>query len=245
MSNSKCPELARRFSDQVPRTVTKMMQRVDDFIKSEEVYRSTELSKGEFPERGQGASYRGSRPPRSAYRGGQQRRDNCHNFNSHRDHYQPYVPSRTNNQRYNNRRHENNHLSLDALTKRSKEILTTELQLQLSPYPPMAALELGKLSHLVKYVKQRGNARGRQQGNNNGKGKVINMVWSRGDNRKHKSRTAEKRGVAIQVMFEHCFDNLPPSVKERLTPTQTELVAQKRGVLGTEKSNAVRKEVEK
>nr|GEW87957.1 reverse transcriptase domain-containing protein [Tanacetum cinerariifolium] len=31
-------------------------------------------------------------------------------------------------------------------------------------------------------------------------------------------------GAAVQVMFEHCFDNLPSSIKARLTPTQTELV---------------------
>ncbi|GKF07123.1 hypothetical protein Tco_0041347 [Tanacetum coccineum] len=46
MSNSKCPALARRFSDQVLRTLTEMMKGVDDFIKSEEVYRSTN-SQGE------------------------------------------------------------------------------------------------------------------------------------------------------------------------------------------------------
>ncbi|GJY21109.1 hypothetical protein Tco_0393675 [Tanacetum coccineum] len=40
ISNSKCPELARRFFDQVPKTLMKMMRRVDDFIKSEEAYRS-------------------------------------------------------------------------------------------------------------------------------------------------------------------------------------------------------------
>ncbi|GKB31835.1 hypothetical protein Tco_0871236 [Tanacetum coccineum] len=49
MSNSKCLELARRFSGQVPGTETEMMKRVDDFIKSEEVYRSTELQRGELP----------------------------------------------------------------------------------------------------------------------------------------------------------------------------------------------------
>ncbi|GJT44227.1 reverse transcriptase domain-containing protein [Tanacetum coccineum] len=30
MTNSKCPKLARRFADQVPQTVTKMMKHVDD-----------------------------------------------------------------------------------------------------------------------------------------------------------------------------------------------------------------------
>ncbi|GJU88669.1 reverse transcriptase domain-containing protein [Tanacetum coccineum] len=46
MSNSKCPELARRFADQVPQTVTEMMKRVDDFVKSEEAFKSTELPRG-------------------------------------------------------------------------------------------------------------------------------------------------------------------------------------------------------
>ncbi|GJS29268.1 hypothetical protein Tco_0489888, partial [Tanacetum coccineum] len=52
MSNSKCPELVRRFFDQVPKIVTEMMKKVDDFVKSEEAYKSTELPRGEFPEKG-------------------------------------------------------------------------------------------------------------------------------------------------------------------------------------------------
>ncbi|GKB98362.1 hypothetical protein Tco_0984499, partial [Tanacetum coccineum] len=39
-----------------------------------------------------------------------------------------------------------------------------------------AALESRKLNHLVKDVRQRGNNRGRQPGNNNGRGRVINML---------------------------------------------------------------------
>nr|GEV71448.1 reverse transcriptase domain-containing protein [Tanacetum cinerariifolium] len=46
MSNSKCPEFARRFFDQVPQTVTKMMKRVEDFMKSEEVLRTQSYQKG-------------------------------------------------------------------------------------------------------------------------------------------------------------------------------------------------------
>ncbi|GKA68629.1 hypothetical protein Tco_0768546 [Tanacetum coccineum] len=60
MSNYMCPELARRFADQVPQTVTEMMKIVDDFVKSEEAYRSTELPKGEYPEKGQKAPYKGN-----------------------------------------------------------------------------------------------------------------------------------------------------------------------------------------
>ncbi|GKB86555.1 hypothetical protein Tco_0958827 [Tanacetum coccineum] len=56
-----------------------------------------------------------------------------------------------------------------------------------------ATLESGKLSHLVKDVRQQGNARGRQPGNYNGKDKVINMLWERGDSRKWK--------VELEVTF--------------------------------------------
>ncbi|GJV82601.1 hypothetical protein Tco_1522499 [Tanacetum coccineum] len=37
-----------------------------------------------------------------------------------------------------------------------------------------------------------GNNKGRQPGNNNGKGKVINMVWERSDSRKRKSRRSQE-----------------------------------------------------
>nr|GEV69321.1 reverse transcriptase domain-containing protein [Tanacetum cinerariifolium] len=144
MSNSKCPKLARRFFDQVPKTTTEMMKRVDEFIKFEEVYRSIELSRGEFPEKGQGTPSQGNR--------------------------------------------------------------------------------------------QRGNTKGIQHGNNNGKDKVINMVWNQDDVSDEPlivetevegflvRRVFVDQGVAVQVMFEHCFDNMPSSINARLTQTQTELV---------------------
>ncbi|GJX54060.1 hypothetical protein Tco_0282429 [Tanacetum coccineum] len=103
VANSKCPELSRRFADRVPRTVTKMMQRVDDFIKSEEAYKSTELPKGEQPEMGHGTSFRGGRPPRSGQGNGHQKMDNY----DRGDHYQPYVPPRAQDRRYDTHRHDN------------------------------------------------------------------------------------------------------------------------------------------
>ncbi|GKD00496.1 hypothetical protein Tco_1170770, partial [Tanacetum coccineum] len=194
----------------VPQTVTESMKRVDDFIMFEEAYKSTELPKGEHPDKGQGTSYRGSRPPHPGHGGGHQRTDNYNTY-IRRDHYQPYVPTRVHNPRYDNRQQEVNRISLDSLIKRPKKILATELQLHLPPCPPMvgtpkkenldkycdyhvekwhytndcyqlrrqleAALESRKLSHLVKDVRQRGNNRGIQEGNNSIKGKIINMVW--------------------------------------------------------------------
>ncbi|GJY52127.1 reverse transcriptase domain-containing protein [Tanacetum coccineum] len=272
MSNSKCPELARRFSDQVPRTVTEMMKRVNDFVKSEEAFKNMKMTKEEHPKKGTTTQFRGSRPPLHPYGNGPPRSD-AYNL---RDHYQPYVPPRAPDRRYDNKRHDHrrqevNHLRLDSLTKLPSEILTTELQLQLLPCPSTVApprkenldryceyhgkkehytndcfhlkkqlevaLESGKLNHLIKDVRQKGNNIGRQMGNNNGKGKVINMVRESGKELKHGPLIIEAevegylvrrvfvdQGAAMQVMFKHYFDNLSPDIKARLTPTQTELV---------------------
>ncbi|GJW08501.1 reverse transcriptase domain-containing protein [Tanacetum coccineum] len=39
----KCPELAKRYSDKVAKTVEEMMVRLDDFVRSEEAFARTEL----------------------------------------------------------------------------------------------------------------------------------------------------------------------------------------------------------
>ncbi|GJX59047.1 hypothetical protein Tco_0290437 [Tanacetum coccineum] len=49
------------------------------------------------------------------------------------------------------------------------------------------ALESRKLNHLVKYMRQRGNNRGRQTGSSNNRTKMINMVRERGGIHKHKT----------------------------------------------------------
>nr|GEX33742.1 reverse transcriptase domain-containing protein [Tanacetum cinerariifolium] len=102
---------------------------------------------------GDKASYRGNMPPRAAYGGRQHQMDNYNNFNR-RDHYHPYVSPRVSNMRYENQRHEVNHLSLDALSTRPKEILATKLQLQLSPCPPM--VETPKKENLDRYCDYHG-----------------------------------------------------------------------------------------
>nr|GEV94609.1 reverse transcriptase domain-containing protein [Tanacetum cinerariifolium] len=48
MSSHKCPELAKRFSNNVPKKLDEMLKRVDGYLRSEEAFRNTELPKGEF-----------------------------------------------------------------------------------------------------------------------------------------------------------------------------------------------------
>nr|GEU67159.1 reverse transcriptase domain-containing protein [Tanacetum cinerariifolium] len=51
MSSHKCPKLAKRFSDSIPKTVDEMLKRVDDYMRSEEAFHNTELPRGEFQRR--------------------------------------------------------------------------------------------------------------------------------------------------------------------------------------------------
>ncbi|GJY92188.1 reverse transcriptase domain-containing protein [Tanacetum coccineum] len=48
MNSHKCPELSKRISDNIPKTFDEMLKRVDDYLRSEEAFRNTELPKGEF-----------------------------------------------------------------------------------------------------------------------------------------------------------------------------------------------------
>nr|GEW85210.1 reverse transcriptase domain-containing protein [Tanacetum cinerariifolium] len=162
MSNSKCPELARRFDDQ--------------------------------SEKGHEVPYKGFLPP-CAIQGGGPPRGEGYNAHNRRDHYMPYVPPRQMGRRYENRRFEHrmqevNQLSIESLVKRPKEILATDLQLQLPPPSSQLeiTLEFGKLNHLIKDVRQRGENRGRQGGNGSTHGKIINTVHEVGKNRKRKCR---------------------------------------------------------
>ncbi|GJW99395.1 reverse transcriptase domain-containing protein [Tanacetum coccineum] len=50
MDSVKSPKLAKRFSEKVPATVNEMIERLDDFVRSEESHASTELPKGEARE---------------------------------------------------------------------------------------------------------------------------------------------------------------------------------------------------
>nr|GEV69598.1 reverse transcriptase domain-containing protein [Tanacetum cinerariifolium] len=136
MDSVKSPELAKRFSNKVPTIVNEMMERLDDFVWSEEAYVSTELSKGETRKSHCKMSLpfnrRDTRLFRNAHRG-ESRRDEFRNgyrgrdayrLNRARDDRAPYPPPR---REYNFRVAPV--LTLNCLTKHPKEILATEMQL--------------------------------------------------------------------------------------------------------------------
>lgn len=83
MNAHKCPALAKKFSDRVPRSVTEMFTRVDDFIRAEDAYRSTELPRGEGFEANRRRGFKEDK-----YRSERK------NEPRHKDAYNPYVAPR-------------------------------------------------------------------------------------------------------------------------------------------------------
>ncbi|GJY00509.1 reverse transcriptase domain-containing protein [Tanacetum coccineum] len=202
MCNSKFPELASRFSDQVSGIVTEMMRRVDEFIKSEEAYKSTKLPKGEHPEKGQGSSYRGKRLPRIII---------SRMFPLEHPELPPCPPpldkgntKKENLDRYCDYHEEKGHYTSDCY----------QLKKQLE-----ATLESGKLGHLVKDVRQKGNTRARQPGNNSHQGKIINMIRMRGNSQKPDDVSDEPLIVEADVegyLVQRVFVDQGAVVQEKL-----------------------------
>ncbi|GKA09855.1 hypothetical protein Tco_0689288, partial [Tanacetum coccineum] len=266
MDSVKSPELAKRFSDKVPTMVNEMMERLDDFIRSEAAYANTELPKGEAMETHRRTSLpfneRDVRPFQNT-RPMESRRDNYRNNYRGRDAYlanraredrAPYPPT---GGEYNRRVAPV--LTLNSLTKYPKEILATETQVRL-PVPrlmlnPLSsgnvdrycdyhqekghytndciqlrkqleiALESGKLNHLVKDARRRG---GGSHGRDNPQpAKVVSqepLIVEAEVEGYLVSRVYVNEGSSVEVMFEHCFENLNPKIKARLKETQTDLV---------------------
>ncbi|GJS58250.1 hypothetical protein Tco_0653034 [Tanacetum coccineum] len=128
-------------------------------------------------------------------------------------------------------------LTLDALTKPPKEILATETQL------PKEAVRndigIWETEPYGESVRHRG--RGNQRGDAPQQAKIINMIRTRP--KKEKKRKAQEpliveaevegylirkvyvdEGASVEVMFEHCFENLSLAIRARLKETQNDLV---------------------
>jgi hypothetical protein len=209
MDGCKCPELAKRFSEKISRTVTEMMIRVDDFIRSERAYRLTEVPREERMDNyrrdyhSNSYSRNDQNTQRPSFRGNRRRDIHREEFRPRRnDHFTPYGPAKNENtnrtdyrmdyHRNDGNRRDTRPIDLNTLTKAPKEILATEHQLRLPAPPPLRgrpsrenmdkycdyhgekghltndcynmkeqlkrAMEMVKLDHLIKDVRQRDRA---------------------------------------------------------------------------------------
>ncbi|GKC05989.1 hypothetical protein Tco_0997599 [Tanacetum coccineum] len=139
MDAHKRPELAKRYSDKVPKTVDEMMTRLGDFVKSKEAFASTELPRGEVSETSQKSAgpvnRRKDRFHRGNYRANRRINKGRGTFNN-RDGLIPYR-TQTPYQTPRDQGFHHPRFNLGSLTKFPKEILATEPQLNLQPPRPM------------------------------------------------------------------------------------------------------------
>nr|GEV05221.1 reverse transcriptase domain-containing protein [Tanacetum cinerariifolium] len=198
MSSYNCPGLAKHFSDNIPKTVDEILKRVDDYLQSEEAFRSTELPRGNSNEgmhrcNRQNEKIKTSGSPMGITAVGKSTSlpPECQNGTPHAyRHSVPVetqlvgVPSKENLNRYCGYHNEKGHNTNDCNhLKRQLEI----------------ALKSGKLNHLIKDVRQRG--KGGKRSNGLQKAKVINMVQCYSLDRKRKTIMMDEEWMNVPIIF--------------------------------------------
>ncbi|GJV32383.1 hypothetical protein Tco_1392783 [Tanacetum coccineum] len=215
MDAHKCPELGKRYSDKVPKTVDEMMTRLDDFVRSKEAFASTELPKGEASEVSKRSTGSINRREDRFHKGGygvDRRRNKGRNMFNNRDGlvaYRPQAPYQA--PKADHQGYHNTGVNLNSLTKQPKEILALELQLNLQPPRPMQLPpKKENQDRYYEYHREKGHytndcvrQRGRwnTKGRDAGKDKVINMIRSWSDDRKRKLEQREESWMKAPIVF--------------------------------------------
>nr|GEU53849.1 reverse transcriptase domain-containing protein [Tanacetum cinerariifolium] len=150
MSSHKCPELSKRFSGNIPKTVDDMLKRVDDYLWSKEAFRNTELPKGEFQRKDTTVQWGHRNDRNQCFPFGSHRRRPVHKLDfSAQEHHAPYIPSQRPNQEFRRLRENKAVLTLDSLVSTPQEILATEHQLRLPQ--PASLMGVPNKENLNKY----------------------------------------------------------------------------------------------
>ncbi|GKB28516.1 hypothetical protein Tco_0867917 [Tanacetum coccineum] len=145
LPNFKERWLLKCFSDSIPKIVDEMLRRVDDYVRSKEAFRNTELPKGEFQRKKTQSQWVQKNDPslRGPYSSARCRPDHRNVYRS-QEHHAPYVaPLRANPNFHRPREHLRDNrvvLTLDSLVSTPKEILATEHQLHLPQPPPLVGV---------------------------------------------------------------------------------------------------------
>ncbi|GKB49582.1 reverse transcriptase domain-containing protein, partial [Tanacetum coccineum] len=231
MSSHKCPELAKRFSDNIPKTVDEMLKRVDDYLRSEEAFRSTELPRGEFQRRDAPVPWVQRNDRNQRFSHGNNRRRSEHKFAARvPERHAPYVPPQRPHQEFHRPKAI---LTLDSLSSTPQEILATEHQLNLpQPAPLVGVPSKENLNRYCDYHNEKGHStndcfhlkrqleialesgklnhlvkdvrqRGKvgQRSNGPQKAKVINMVQCHPPDRKRKTTMTDEEWMNVPIIF--------------------------------------------
>ncbi|GJU97625.1 reverse transcriptase domain-containing protein [Tanacetum coccineum] len=195
ISSHKCPELSKRFSDNIPKTVDEMLKRVDDYVRSEEAFRNI-------------ARRRPDHRPSNRPQGG------------HTPYVAPYRPQQNFPPPKEQYRDNRAVITLDSLVSSPKEILATEHQLHL-PQPPPCAIRNSIRVWQAKSLGARRKAEGIKwtKGKWSSKGEIFPPICARdlseevimieGEVEGYLVRRIHvDEGASIEIMYEHCFNML-------------------------------------
>ncbi|GJV64063.1 hypothetical protein Tco_1474891 [Tanacetum coccineum] len=183
-----------------------MLRRVDDYVRSEEAFRNTELPKGEFQKKEVVGQWTpgSDRPHRVVYGGGRRRPDH-RPFHRAQERHTPYVAPHRSNNDFRRTRENKVILTLGSLISTPAEILATEHHLNLPQpapeswmnvpitFPPVPARDLSDEALVMEAEIE---------------GYLVKRIHI-------------DKGASVEIMYEHCFNMLHPKIKARLAETQT------------------------
>nr|GEU38006.1 reverse transcriptase domain-containing protein [Tanacetum cinerariifolium] len=204
MSSHKCPELAKRFSNNIPKTLDELLKRVDDYLRSKEAFRSMKFQRRDAPVQWAKRNDRNQRFSHGNNRVGKSTSlpPECQNSTPH--------------------------------TYRHSEIITTEHQLCLpQPAPLVRVPKEARNSPRIRQTKSSNKGRKAK-----GKRRAAEQWSAEGEvlARDHSKdalvveaevegylvrRIHIDEGASVEIMFEHCFNMLHPSIRSKLVKTQT------------------------
>nr|GEU35830.1 reverse transcriptase domain-containing protein [Tanacetum cinerariifolium] len=202
MDAYKFPELAKRYSIKVPKTMDEMRIRLDDFVRLEEAFASTELPKGEAS-RPFGNSVRKRTLHQRLFsakeetRNGLELRKLNHLIKDVRHRGRGAKGTDVGKEKVINmiRSWPNNRKRKSV--KRDKSWMKAPIM-----FPPLSMKDASDEPLIIEAVME---------------GYLVRRVYV-------------DQGASVEVMFEHCFENLSPAIKSRLRDTQMDLVGLAGGV---------------
>nr|GEV51929.1 hypothetical protein [Tanacetum cinerariifolium] len=212
MSSHKCLELAKRFSNNIPKTMDEMLKRVDDYLRSKEAFRSME-----FQRRDALVQWAEQNDRNQRFSHGNNHRRQEHNLNlrfivkhslGNHNNRTPVVPALTSavggstqqrgkgGQRSNGSKKAKviNMVQCYSLNQKRKTTMTDEEWMNVPIiFPPVLAQDHSKDALVVEAEVE---------------GYLVRRIHI-------------DEGASVKIMFEHCFNMLHPSIRSKLVKTQT------------------------
>nr|GEW46452.1 hypothetical protein [Tanacetum cinerariifolium] len=238
MDAVKSPELAKLFSNKVPATVNEMMERLDDFVRSEEAYARTELPIGEVGETHRRASLIFNRRNNRSHK-------NTATFTSSMSHVEPIKVRKHRSvlrlslgkKPLYKRLHQAHKAVRDGVRVGQIESFSKRCATKRKRTPRQGGPQPAKVINVISVNSMKDMKRKGREVMNPWMNVPISFPAISSDDVFEEPLIIEAEvegylvrrvyvdeGSSVEVMFEHCFENLDSRIKAKLKETRTDLV---------------------